>query len=97
MATTLECYWRKHHRNNKISQWTRDQENGLYMQWIRSYFQQPIRDQPILVVGTHPESGEERSLRCMADNNEKITGVTFGGNQIEIIWGYSNQIPLHYP
>lgn len=100
MASTLECYWRKHNRNNMIGSWERDEENGLYMQWIRSYFQQPIRDRPIIVIGTHPDTGEERSLRCMADSNEKITGITgitFGESRIEIVWGYSHQILERYP
>lgn len=88
----MEYYWRKHCLNNKISSWENDEDNGLYAQWIRSYFQQSNRDYPILVTGLVPTSGEEKTLRCIADNNYKITGITFDGIRIEIIYGYTHQI-----
>lgn len=92
MASTLECYWRKHYPDNTISQWKKDGENGLYRSWITTYFQQPIRNHPVLIVVADPQTGYEKTLRCMAESNEKITGITFGGVRIEIVWGPSDQI-----
>lgn len=93
MASTHEYYWRKHYPDNTISEWKKDEENGLYQSWISAYFQQPIRDQSVLIVVADPQTGYEKTLRCMADSNEKITGITFGGVRMEIVWGSSDQIP----
>ena len=92
MASRLQCYWRKHYPDNDISEWKKDADNGIYKSWITTYFQQSVRDQPVLIVVADNDTGYEKTLQCIAESNEKITGVTFGGVRIEIIWGPSHEI-----
>jgi hypothetical protein len=70
----------RHH--NRIGQWQR--VDAPYRQWIQAYFRQPIRDQPVIVVAEDEEGGDI-TLQCMAETNDKISGVTTAGLRVEIV------------
>lgn len=73
-------YYRSSH-NNLISEW---EEVGLpYRDWIQAYFRQSVRDHPVNLI-VEDEDGDDVALRCMADSNDKITGVSHG-RRIEIV------------
>lgn len=55
------------------------------MDWIRSYYAQPIRDQEVVVIGL-TENGEEATLRCTSVENDRITGWTVRGERVEVAW-----------
>ena len=76
-------YYKRTTIDNQIEQWT--PVDSPYRQWIHSYFHQPTRDHSVMVV-TRDEDGDDIAFECMAETNDKITGVTTGGQRIEIVW-----------
>lgn len=76
----MRCWWRFTHGHARY--WHEGQD--IHLEWIHAYFNQPIRDHPVWVVGRDVENNWVR-MRCRCDSNEKITGRV-EGDQVEIVW-----------
>lgn len=90
-----QVYYKRTTDGNQIGQWLEVHNNprySHYRDWIRSYFQQPLRDIPVTVV-TQTEDGYDIALtECIAETNDKFTGVTTGGQRIELLWSREDRI-----
>lgn len=92
---SMEYYLRSSH-NNQISEW--EEVGSPYSDWIQAYFQQPIRDQMVDIV-VEDDDGDDITLQCMADSNNKITGI-LNGQRIEIVQCHSDKVQqtlVRYP
>ncbi len=80
----MECFYRVAH-DNRISAWR--QGKSHHMDWIRSYYEQPLRgrENQVIVVGVR-ETGEETVLFCTSDRNDYLSGHTMDGQRVEIAW-----------
>ncbi len=76
------AYYKRSAVGNRIGQWR--PVDSPYRQWIHNYFRQPVRDHPVIVVTQ--EDGNDIAFECMAETNDKISGVTTGGQRMEIVW-----------
>lgn len=77
----MRCWWRITHED-RVGHWHEGQD--IHLRWIQAYFDQPIRDQPVWVVGRDADGNRVR-MRCQCDSNEKITGRV-EGERVEILW-----------
>lgn len=80
----MECFYRIS-TQNRIGPWYPGE--AYHMEWIRSYYAQPLRgrDQEVVVVGL-TEDGEEITLRCTSVENDRIQGWTMRGQRVEVAW-----------
>jgi hypothetical protein len=81
MAEEMRCWWRRT-TGNRVGRWHEGED--LHLEWIRGYFHQPIRDHPVWVSG-RDENGDQVTLHCWCNSNEKITG-RMEDEQVEIVW-----------
>lgn len=80
-------YFRSSH-HNRITEW--QEADTPYCDWIRAYFRQSVRDQPVTIT-VEDDDGDDVNLECMADSNDKITGV-MNGQRIEILQCHRDRI-----
>ncbi len=79
---SLTVYYKRTSIHNRLGQW--NEVDRPYSQWIQEYFRQPIRDEIVTVVG-RDEDGDRAVFHCMAETNDKISGITTDNLRIEII------------
>ena len=80
-------YYKRTTVHNLTGQWLL--VDNPYRQWIQGYFQQRVRDVPVVIVANE-ENGNRTMLLCTMDTNDKIRGETTRGERIEIIWCREN-------
>jgi len=80
----MECFYRAT-MGNHVGVWRPGE--GHHMDWIRSYYAQPLRgrENEVLVVGRRGDGGEV-TLRCTSDENDRIAGYVLGERRIEVAW-----------
>ena len=89
-------YYKRTTVNNMTGEWLL--VDSPYRQWIQGYFQQRVRDVPVVIVAHEgheghegqEENGNRMMLLCTMDTNDKITCETTRGERIEIVWCREN-------
>jgi len=77
----MRCWWRRT-TGNRVGRWHEGRD--LHLEWIRRYFEQPIRHRPVEIVGRDIDN-EQVNIHFVCDSNEKITG-RIEDEQVEIVW-----------